>query len=307
MFYLHTGERLSFAIIALSVVVLLGYSLSVGVPIDWRAFINGFIVYGVIMVVGMTVRLWGRFDRASLTLIAISFYPIFASLLALMTYQLFPLNRSLIDEHLMTIDAAFGFSWAQAVTWLADYPGVSRVLFIVYQTALPQLLVLLLILGCTGRSETLHRMLLTGKIAGLMMLAFWSLWPSFGPSAHSVLPEGVAARAQLLVTPEYGARLMDLAQNGFGVVRRHELLGTVAFPSFHVLMAVLAIWFAYRTWIFWPLVVVNGAMLPAVVTHGGHHLVDVFGGIALFVVAYAVASHLLPHQVKREQSALVMA
>ena len=294
MFHLHPGERLCFVLIALLGAVLALLHLRGQAEVVWSAFVGGFVLYGAVMAAGLGLRLAGRLPRLSLTLVALGFYPIYASLLALVGYMQFPLHRPLIDDTLFAIDAALGYDWTAAVTWLSQHPDFALVLRYVYLSSLPQLLVLLLVLGALGRVQHLHRLLLTGMLAGILMMAFWSLWPSFGPSAYLHPDPAVMAAAHLLVTPDYGAQLMDLAQNGIGRIEKHQMLGTVAFPSFHILMACLAPWFARRTWLFWPYLCASLLMVPATLTHGGHHLIDVAGGIALFVLAHALACRALP-------------
>lgn len=294
MFELHRGERIGFAILLFLGVVLALMHLRGEAEIVWAAFIHDFVAYGLIMVAGMGLRVWGRLPRLSLTMVAVGYYPIYASLLALIGYMMFPLTRPLIDDHLIAIDRMLGYDWTVAVAWLAHYPDLSYLLKIVYVSSLPQLLILLLVLGALGRVQSLHRMIVTGMLAGIILFAFWGLWPSFGPSPYQDIPPEIAQAAGLLVTPEYGAQLMDLAQNGIGRIEKHQLLGTVGFPSFHILMAMLAVWFSRGTWLFWPYLVVNTLMMPATLTHGGHHLVDVPGGMVLFALAYGAACALLP-------------
>lgn len=291
---LHRGEQLGLAVLAALAVVLCAYQFSGRVEIAWDAFVSGFILYGIIMGFGFWFRLFGRFPRLSATLIALGFYPIYASLLALVTYMQFPFQRPLIDPLLLRIDAALGYDWVAGVTWLADYPAISQILARVYVSALPQLAILLLVLGLSGRVMALHRLLLTGMIAGIGLVVFWTLFPSFGPAAFLVLDPEVAARARVLVSNEYGAELMRLAEEGIGRVEKHQLLGTVAFPSFHIVMGILAFWFARGTWLVWPTAVTGMLMVPATALHGGHHAVDLIGGGILFALALAITRQLLP-------------
>lgn len=298
MFFLYRGERIAICII-LSVCAVLALLLTLGhTRIAWDAFIHGFIIYGIIMVAGWLLRVRGWLPRVSLTLVAVGFFPIFSSVTALTGYMMFPLQRPLVDDGLFAIDRMLGYDWVAAVTWLADYPALAVVLKYIYLSALPQLLILLIVLGVQGRVLALHRMVVTGMLAGCVMTTFWSIFPSFGPSAYLDVPADVIARAGLLVTPDYGAQLMDLAQNGLAVVEKHQLLGTMAFPSFHILMATLAVVFARGTWLFVPYLAANVLMVPATLTHGGHHLVDVPGGLALFVIAYTLARWMLPDRAR---------
>lgn len=294
MFHLHRGEVLGFAVLG-GLTALLALLLAGGsTRIDWGAFVSGFVFYGTIMAFGLWFRLFGRLPRLSATLIALGFFPIFASLLAMINYLQFPLARPLIDAHLMRIDAALGYDWAAGVAWLAERPRLSAAMAFVYLMALPQLGILLLWLGLTGRLVQLHRLVLTGMIAGMLTVAFWTAFPSFGPSPHVDLDPETARRAGVLVTNAYGAHLMDLAANGIAVIDKHQILGVIGFPSFHIVMGVLAAWFARGTRLAWPMALSCAVMVPATALHGGHHLVDLAGGAAAFALALWLCGRLLP-------------
>jgi len=294
MFFLYPGERIVAAILALlGVALLLSLALR-PVEVAWPVFIGGFVFYGMVLVTGLWLRLIPRLHRVSVALVALGFYPIFASVLALVNYLQFPLGRPLIDPLLMRLDAGIGYDWAAAVAWLADRPQLSKLMAASYLSALGQLGLVLLVLGLTGRIVALHRLLVTGMLASCATVAFWTAFPSIGPAAFVLIEPEIAARAGLLVTNDYGAFLRDLVDHGLRRIDGHQMLGTVAFPSFHIVMALLAMWFARGTWLFWPCVVNLILMTPATAIHGGHHAVDLAGGLALFVGAAWIAARLLP-------------
>lgn len=296
MVQLHPGEKLCLAIIAFAgLAMMLAVYLS-PTEVVWDEFRAGFLFSGWIVLAGFGLRLLNWFSKISVTLVAVGFFPIYANAAALAAYMVFPLSRPLIDMQLMAMDHALGYDWAQAVIWLADYPGLADLMRVVYLSSMPQLLMLLIVLGLMGRVLALHRMLATGMIAGIMTYAFWMLFPSFGPSAYQSLPAEVVAVTGLLASPDYGAMLMDLALNGVERIEKHKLLGTVAFPSFHIFMALLAVWFARGTALFWPYLLLNIIILPATLTHGGHHLVDVPAGALVFWLAYLLVCKLLPER-----------
>ena len=294
MFRLYQGERLSFLLILTLTLVMFAVSATSSSVILWQHFIGGFVIYGSVMMLGFILRMLDWWPRAALSCIALGFYPIYASVLSLVIYMMFPLQRPLIDDTLFAIDAMLGYDWVEAVTLLSLFPDFAKFLSYVYLSTLGQLLVLLLTLGILGRHVQLHRMLMTGMLAGVWLICFWVLFPSVGPSAYLHPSDEAMRAASLLVTPEYGALLMDLVQNGVPEISKHQMLGVIAFPSFHIVMACLAALFARGTWLFWPYLVLNILMVPATLTHGGHHLIDLFGGAALFVLAYQVAKRLVP-------------
>ena len=79
-----------------------------------------------------------------------------------------------------------------------------------------------------------------------------------------------------------------------------ELRGIVGFPSYHTLQALVLMWYArgLKAWR-WPAIVLNLAVLAAVPVHGGHHIVDAFGGAAVTVVSVALASWIVAAEQRR--------
>lgn len=294
MFFLYRGERIGFAILG-----LLGLTLSVlqglgGTPVHWPAFLGGLVFYGAVATAGLGLRVLGWCPRVSQVLFALGLLPVFATILALVGYMFFPLQRQPMDEALFTIDAALGYDWDALVGWLGAHPDISAMLRLVYLSSFYQLGLLVVWLGLAGRRVALERLIVTLMLSGVLATAFWVVWPSFGPSAYIDIPPDVLADAQLLVTPDYGAYLLHLAEHGPNVIGEHVVLGAIAFPSYHIVMAAIAVWFARGTWLGWPYAVVNLLMIPATLGHGGHHLVDLFGGAILFALCCGIAARWVP-------------
>lgn len=290
------GERWSIGLIlAVLSWVLIVWALT-GAEIAWPGFAAGIALFGKIAAFGLLVRMRGHAPHLASMLVVIGLFPVFASVLSVATMLAFPLQRPLIDDQLFAIDALFGYNWDAAVTALAEYPRFSALLSKIYLSSFPQLLVLAIYLGLTRRVTRMYHLLLTGMIAAVMTLAFWLLWPSFGPSAYLSLPQEVIEATGLVVTPDYGAVLMHFGEHGVGRIESHLVLGSVAFPSYHMVMALMVVVFARGTWLFWPALAVNLLMIPATLTHGGHHLIDLPGGLIAFVLAAMLAARLLQQE-----------
>ncbi len=289
---LPSAERLACLIVGVLMLLVALRGQFGPTPIIWPSFTSKLLMPLAFLVTGLALRLFTANARSAAVLVAMGLYPLFATALSLACYLAFPLSRPLIDEQLMALDALF-FDWGAAVARMAEYPTLSALLRWVYLSSLFQLLALLLWLGATGRVARLQALQLTGMLAGCMTLAFWLIWPSFGPSAHIALAPGTEAAANLLVTNAYGAHLMHLAEHGVARIENHLLLGTVAFPSFHIVMAFMAVAFSRGTLLFWPLVVLNLLMVPATLVHGGHYAVDLLGGAVVFALALHLVGRLM--------------
>ncbi len=261
--------------------------------IAWSTFTLTFVLFGGIAGFGLLMRVRNVAPRWQATLVMVGLYLTFGSLMSLSTMTAFPLQRPLIDDFLFRIDAMIGFDWQKAVHWQAQYPTLSWVLAQLYKSSIIQIMLLFVLLGLTRPESQLGRLALTGMYASLLTVGFWVVFPSFGPSAYIVIEAETRDAASLVVTSEYGAYLQNLARNGLPTIQAHEVLGTVAFPSYHMFMAILTVWFARATLLFWPAVAVNVPVVWATLTHGGHHLFDLVGGVLVFAAALALAGRSL--------------
>lgn len=289
MFFLPI-ERLIFSIICILAtidIIVLSYK-STGLDVAGYALS---VITGLTpLAIGQYYRFLGRDERLGTVLIASGLYILFTIFGSIFNYIFLPISFAPIDGMLMKIDGMLGYSWPAIVTFTASYPWAGKALYVVYMTTLPQLLVILVVLGFMGEQQRLHGFLLTGTIGALLSIGFWVLFPTFGAKAYHTLPEWVTLAIPLAVNPAYGQELMRLGTEGAQYLSPRNILGLIGFPSFHIFMALMSVVFVPRHVFF---IVTIGAlnllMLPAVLVQGGHHLTDVFGGIAFFVITYPMS------------------
>ncbi len=152
-----------------------------------------------------------------------------------------PVLGPVIDPGLTRFDAALGYVWSDYLLALGDMPVLMLVLRSVYLSSVAQMVGLILILGFLERRVAMHRFLVAGTVAGLTTVAIWAALPSFGPAAYQLLPPDSTAAALIVTDNDYGRQLLHLAEHGRTVLRPDAFLGTVAFPSFHTVMALIAV------------------------------------------------------------------
>ena len=59
-------------------------------------------------------------------------------------------------------------------------------------------------------------------------------------------------------------------------------------------MAVMSVFFTWQiVWLRLPVLALNILMVPALLLHGGHHLSDFLGGLAVFAVACLAAGYVV--------------
>lgn len=103
-----------------------------------------------------------------------------------------------------------------------------------------------------------------------------------------------------MVNSAYGSELNRLLVEGVSDISELRVTGLVGFPSFHTVMALMsliAIW-PYRLARL-ALIVVNTALLPAILIHGGHNLMDVLGGTVVTAVSWWLGLRVFEAQDRR--------
>ncbi|MFC5990358.1 phosphatase PAP2 family protein [Limoniibacter endophyticus] len=244
--------------------------------------------------IGVAYRTSRRDGKIALMLIATGLFVEFTLVASTFNYLLLPLPWGANEAWFAQMDEWIGFHWPSYVAWIVSIPYARNLLLAIYVSSLPQLVAMILTLGIGGHARSLHLFLLTGVFGSLMSIAIWSVVPSVGAAAHYILPEELSKAAALLVDNSYALKVTDLIAEGAFYISPREALGLIGFPSFHMVMACMAVWFSYgHRWLFLPLLLINLLMIPAILFHGGHHVMDVIGGVVVFGLCLAASIHIL--------------
>ncbi len=280
------------AIVGLSVAL----SILKAQPIAWYEFGLGLAPTAGLLAVGVYIRLFKRHTRIAQLAIANGLLLGFMGTTTLLIYLRFPISELAFDAQLIRLDAALGYSWPEFVETIAAYPEFGQALRVVYHSSLPQLFVMVGYLALTGKAETLNRAMLAGSLGLLLTTLIWWAAPSVGPSVFFTLPAGLEAKIDLVTGSVYADILRNLSAQGLEVISPSDIVGTIAFPSYHTVMALLVVWYLRRTALFPFALAVNIAMVPAILSHGGHHLTDMAGGLVIFAASAWLAARPVFHR-----------
>jgi hypothetical protein len=286
--------------IALSLALVLLFALSLGLPalyaqaVNWPAFAPAIVAFVCMMVIGAYARGAKRSPRFALAMIGVGIFMAFTCTIAIVAYTFFPFSNPRIDLALMAIDAQIGFNWVRFVEWIASVPGLGRFLRHVYVSSLYQMVLTVLLLAFLNRPRQMHRFLVTGVMTMCVTIAFWRAWPSIGPPAYVSIPADIETKAALIADRGVGDMLLRFATEGNAVITPEIVTGIVSFPSYHLMMACVVVWFTRRTILFIPALTINLAMIPATLLHGGHHLIDLPAGIMTFAACLWLTYKLVP-------------
>ncbi len=278
--------RILLALAALDAVLL--YIKNIPVDIAGYASIIGIGLF--LVAAGQYYRVIRNEGRLALALIAAGLFVLFTITGSIFNYMFLPNRFAPIDDFLMQVDAAMGYHWPTLLIWVSNYPWFGTFLYQVYFTSLPQLLVIILVLGFRGEAQQLHRFQLTGVIGALLAILIWALFPNFGAKSFHDLPQSVLDAFPIAVTPAYGDALLALSRDGVEYLSPKNVLGLIGFPSFHTVMACMSVCFVPRHRILMPVILcLNAFMALAILVQGGHHLIDMFGGVGVFAMAFVLS------------------
>ncbi|MBC7675128.1 MAG: phosphatase PAP2 family protein [Rhodoferax sp.] len=196
----------------------------------------------------------------------------------------------------MAADAALGFSWMNAINYLSNFPHFAFALRFVYMSLLPQLAFVIVLLSFFRLEGDLHRFLMVFFLSMAATTGVWWLIPSVGPAAYAMVSEAAQHKVSLVANAEYGEKMWRYATEGNLLISRSTMAGVVAFPSMHIVLTCMVLWFTLKTYMFYPLLVLNFLMPVATVLQGGHHIMDIFGGFLVFFFCVKLANFLIPKQ-----------
>jgi hypothetical protein len=256
-----------------------------------------------LLAAGLYYGLVRRDEALSAVLSCSAFLIVFPAGCSLLSYLLITISGPRIDGLLANADLAIGFHWPALMAFVASYPVANLILKLAYLSVMPQSVALLFVLGFTQRIDELYRLSLALTIGAVITLVVWTIAPSFGAFSVYVLPDPVAAKLGLVLGFDYGHYLVQMLKDGPGYISPRELRGIVGFPSYHTLQALAGMWYARRlTLLRWPAILLNVVVLVAIPVHGGHHLVDMFGGVVVTIAAIALAARIVAFAERRAAS-----
>jgi hypothetical protein len=210
-----------------------------------------------------------------------------------MNYFLLTVAGHRVDDVLAGVDRSLHVNWPMMITWASAHPTLNFVLAIAYACALPEIALLIPLLGWRSPVTRIYSFCYALACATFITMAIWTIFPSFGAISVYQLPPSIVAHTQLALGPDYAHELIRLLANGPGLITPADMKGLIGFPSFHAVLALLTTWYAMGIrYVGVPVAVLNVVVLLSTPIQGGHHVVDVFGGIVVAAVSILVAEWL---------------
>jgi hypothetical protein len=281
--------------IALSLTSIdVAWILAAHLRIVWLAYLNVILLSAVLLGTSEVYRVKRPDPRLSAMLFGAGFLCLFTAAASVLNYCLLTVAGPSIDPQLAAIDRALGFDWPALMSWVAPHRLLTLALQAVYISMLPQVALLTVALAGQRTYAHIYRFCAAVAVGALVCIGVWTLMPSFGAMAVYAPPPNMP----LALDQNYARQLTLLLANGPGLISPADTKGLIGFPSYHAVLALLVMFYGWKIfWLRWPVVVFNLAVLAATPIQGGHHLVDVLGGIAVTVLTlYAVNALEMPRK-----------
>jgi hypothetical protein len=210
-----------------------------------------------------------RFCLSSLAIL-VAFSTAFSTLI----YALGASSIPLADPALAMFESFFGVDSHSLAMATASHPIFAKLMFVVYFSVIPQTIVMLVWLGFRN-DERLSQFLCRFMICGLVTAACFYVVPALGTSTEVNLPAI--------------GDLIALRSGELRTISWQSVKGIVAFPSFHVVWAIL-LTLAMPSY---PLVLLNLLVIVSTVTTGGHYLIDLVGGALICAIVVPITNRQL--------------
>lgn len=207
-------------------------------------------------------------------LLSTFFFLSFSFLVFVLSYLTYTLNFPLFDKTFDHWDQFFGFHALDLILWVRAHPWLYLISGEIYNTYYFQLPLVIFYFSFFVKTNDLQRFIVLFMIAALITIFISSFCPSITTYGwYGYTPDLHQARAL--------NRIYELRSQFVNITKGD---GIIEFPSFHTTVALLYIYIFRHTtkWIFVPILILNCLMIVTCLIHGGHYLVDLLGGAAVF-------------------------
>ena len=217
---------------------------------------------------------------------------LFSALGSILSYLLARGGGSLWDSTFTNWDRALGFDWLGFVRAVDQHGWLVTTLRLAYASLIPQIIVLVLVLGFTGRLEKLRSVMLGAILCGTICV----LTSPFFPAVSNYVHLGLTAADFRHVDPWAGyihlADFNGLREGTMNQLDLSKMQGIITFPSYHAGLSAVTLWGFWTSgvrWLKWTGPIVALGTIVATPVDGGHYFVDVLAGIAIAIASIFVA------------------
>jgi membrane-associated phospholipid phosphatase len=194
------------------------------------------------------------------------------------------------DATFLAWDRALGLDWLAYLAFVNANPELGYVMNLAYRSLLPQIIIVFVALGFSGRLRELREYVLAFVLAGTATVLISAALPAMAMFVHLGLTHGDFPNLSPAAAFVHVEHIKGLRDGSLRVIPIGEMEGIITFPSFH---AALGLILARALWsvplLRWPGVALNALLIAATPVDGGHYFVDVIAGAAIAGAAILAA------------------
>ena len=218
---------------------------------------------------------------------------LFSALGSILSYLLARDGGPLWDSTFAAWDRALGLDWLGFVRAVDQHGWLVTALRLAYASLIPQIIMLVLVLGFTNRLEKLRGVMLGAILCGTVCV----LVSPFFLAVSNYVHLGLTAADFRHVDPWAGyvhlADFNGLRDGTMSQLSLGQMQGIITFPSYHAGLSAVTLWGFWTSgvrWLKWTGSIVALATIIATPVDGGHYFVDVLAGVAIAVVSIVIAA-----------------
>jgi hypothetical protein len=270
--------------------------LAMGFEIRWASTAAPVVGGAFLHATSRFYRSVRRDDRLAATCEALAQLVVFTMIAVPLSSLAAAFGGPLLDDRFARLDAALGLDWRAYLAAIDSVPSFGRLLRLAYDTLLPQLALILLLLGFTNRLGALRTLVWATGLSGVAAIALSAALPAIGYYAYLGLTPADYPHLDPSAPLTHVMDFIGVRDGSHRSIDLAGLKGIITFPSFHAALATLYAWaFWQHRASRWPGLAVEALVVLATPIDGGHYFVDVAAGIVLALLAIRAARHIVGH------------
>lgn len=196
-----------------------------------------------------------------------------------------------IDHWLLTADNTLHFNQLALMKAVQQHQWLDTLLKWSYDSLLPEFILVPTIMTALGCKRAVMVFLLTLMLTYPVGTMIYYFFPTTAP-AHILHSN--------LFLPESHATYIKFYEIHHHIKLTTTEGGLIAFPSFHVIWAILFTYMAFeKKWLFYPLIVLNCLLIFSTLALGWHYLIDIIASMLIAVPSIYVANYLTTRKCER--------
>ncbi|EKE09444.1 MAG: hypothetical protein ACD_16C00169G0003 [uncultured bacterium] len=204
----------------------------------------------------------------------------FTAAALILSYLAYTILNPLMDSALSITDSRLGFSFSYFYYWFSKHQAWDTFFTIIYHSLIYQNIFVFVYFGLFGRSIYLQRFLMMYMISILPTILLGSYYPALGPNITFNLPP-----------PDFLQKAMDYFMGlRHGILDLTQEHGIIIFPSFHTTLGLIYLYtFRHeKIGLFLFFILLNLLMIFSIPIQGGHYLIDIIGGLYIFLITIKI-------------------